>query len=190
MFERSLTSGSEWAGGRRQQSWFYFKRWFTRGLEEICRFTPFSRTLSRGVSAIRLSVCCLLHAFFYRHDIIQAQSLLPNWHSFSLHPRILRWLYTKGFSTPTPIQVQAIPIALNGKDVVGVAETVSALLSLFSFTYPFNEGIGKDSGLRSPHFAFPTLSTPVRLHQHKTKGSEGTYTNSHSWTCTASVSTS
>ncbi|THH32784.1 hypothetical protein EUX98_g1413 [Antrodiella citrinella] len=54
-----------------------------------------------------------------------AEELLPAWRNFSLHSRLLQSLYAQHFSTPTPIQSQAIPAALKGKDVVGVAETGS-----------------------------------------------------------------
>ena len=55
------------------------------------------------------------------------QKLLPAWGAFHLHPQLGRALYSKKFTTPTPIQAEALPIALKGKDVVGVAETVSLL---------------------------------------------------------------
>jgi ATP-dependent RNA helicase DDX56/DBP9 len=39
--------------------------------------------------------------------------------SFGLDARLLQAIAKEGFSTPTPIQAQAIPLALQGKDVVG-----------------------------------------------------------------------
>ena len=38
-------------------------------------------------------------------------------------PEILRELERMGFKTPTPIQYKAIPIAAEGKDVIGIAQT-------------------------------------------------------------------
>jgi superfamily II DNA/RNA helicase len=38
-------------------------------------------------------------------------------------PAILEVLYKHKFEQPTPIQEQAIPIALDGKDLVGIAQT-------------------------------------------------------------------
>jgi superfamily II DNA/RNA helicase len=38
-------------------------------------------------------------------------------------------LHEKGFGEPTPIQTSALPVALEGRDVVGIAQTV---LSIFS----------------------------------------------------------
>ncbi|ESK91975.1 atp-dependent rna helicase mak5 [Moniliophthora roreri MCA 2997] len=54
-----------------------------------------------------------------------SESLLPNWHKFSLHSQLNGALHHKQFLSPTPIQAQAIPLALQGRDVVGVAQTGS-----------------------------------------------------------------
>lgn len=51
-------------------------------------------------------------------------NLLHKWHPYGLHARLLRSLHSQNFNNPTPIQEVAIPAALKGKDVVGVAETV------------------------------------------------------------------
>jgi ATP-dependent RNA helicase RhlE len=40
-----------------------------------------------------------------------------------LSPRLLDILQKKGFTVPTPIQSQAIPVAISGKDVMGIAQT-------------------------------------------------------------------
>ncbi|HEU4743522.1 MAG TPA: DEAD/DEAH box helicase [Meiothermus sp.] len=42
---------------------------------------------------------------------------------FALRPEVLSALEAKGFTTPTAIQAQAIPLALEGKDVLGQART-------------------------------------------------------------------
>ena len=42
---------------------------------------------------------------------------------FNLDPRILRALEEAGYSQPTPIQAQAIPVALTGQDIMGSAQT-------------------------------------------------------------------
>ncbi|KAI9459767.1 ATP-dependent RNA helicase [Boletus coccyginus] len=52
-------------------------------------------------------------------------ALLPKWRSFNLHPHLLQVLHKRSFTTPTPIQSQALPFALSGRDVIGVAETGS-----------------------------------------------------------------
>ncbi|XP_054805610.1 DEAD-box ATP-dependent RNA helicase 46 [Prosopis cineraria] len=40
-------------------------------------------------------------------------------------PEILREIYSAGFSTPTPIQAQTWPVALQGRDIVAIAKTGS-----------------------------------------------------------------
>ena len=40
-----------------------------------------------------------------------------------LHPRVAHAISDLGFSSPTPIQVEAIPVALSGEDLVGLAQT-------------------------------------------------------------------
>lgn len=42
---------------------------------------------------------------------------------FVMHPLLKRNIRAKGFSEPSPIQDQAIPLGLEGKDVIGVANT-------------------------------------------------------------------
>jgi ATP-dependent RNA helicase RhlE len=63
-----------------------------------------------------------------------------------LPPELVRAVTEKGYTTPTPIQAQAIPVLLQGLDVVGSAQT----------------GTGKTAA-----FALPTLA---RLGAHKPNG--------------------
>lgn len=44
-------------------------------------------------------------------------------HDFNFHPRLLDGLDSMGFSKPTPIQEQAIPVILAKKDLIGCAQT-------------------------------------------------------------------
>ena len=43
--------------------------------------------------------------------------------SFGLAPEILKAIAEEGYTTPTPIQEQAIPIVVQGGDVMGAAQT-------------------------------------------------------------------
>lgn len=43
---------------------------------------------------------------------------------FGLAPEILRALGEQGYVHPTPIQAEAIPVVLQGVDVMGAAQTV------------------------------------------------------------------
>lgn len=51
--------------------------------------------------------------------------------SLGLHPELLRAVRTLGFTEPTPIQRQAIPVALEGRDVLATAMTGSGKTAAF-----------------------------------------------------------
>ena len=42
--------------------------------------------------------------------------------TFSLDSRLLQAIAQEGFSTPTPVQTDAIPLALEGKDILGMLQ--------------------------------------------------------------------
>jgi ATP-dependent RNA helicase DDX24/MAK5 len=63
---------------------------------------------------------------------ITAENLLPEWHKYALHPKILSALHTKQFLSPTPIQKSALPFAFAGRDVIGIAQTVNRISSILS----------------------------------------------------------
>ena len=51
-----------------------------------------------------------------------------------LDPKVLKAVAEAGYETPTPIQAQAIPFALEGRDVLGIAQTGTGKTA--SFTLP------------------------------------------------------
>ena len=63
---------------------------------------------------------------------ITAEKLLPEWHEYSLHPKILSALHAKQFFSPTPIQKSALPFAFAGRDVIGIAQTVNRISSILT----------------------------------------------------------
>lgn len=54
-----------------------------------------------------------------------------NFEDFSLDTRILAGVKSVGFTEPTPIQEQAIPVVLAGKDVLGLAQTGTGKTAAF-----------------------------------------------------------
>ncbi len=46
-----------------------------------------------------------------------------SFYGLGIAPRLLDILEQSGFKSPTPIQAQAIPVAIQGKDIVGIAQT-------------------------------------------------------------------
>jgi ATP-dependent RNA helicase RhlE len=56
---------------------------------------------------------------------------IVNFDQFSLDPRIAAGIKGAGYTTPTPIQEQAIPVALAGKDLLGLAQTGTGKTAAF-----------------------------------------------------------
>jgi len=57
-----------------------------------------------------------------------------NFSDLGLSPDVLRAVADSGYTTPTPIQAQAIPVVLTGRDVLGCAQTGTGKTA--SFTLP------------------------------------------------------
>ncbi|HAM41592.1 MAG TPA: RNA helicase [Candidatus Omnitrophica bacterium] len=51
--------------------------------------------------------------------------------AFRLHPDLLKGIHDLGFIRPTPIQAQAIPAILSGRDVIGCAQTGTGKTAAF-----------------------------------------------------------
>jgi len=58
-----------------------------------------------------------------------------------LDPKVLKAVAEAGYTTPTPIQEQAIPHALEGRDVLGIAQTGTGKTA--SFTLPMITRLGR-----------------------------------------------
>jgi ATP-dependent RNA helicase RhlE len=54
-----------------------------------------------------------------------------NFKRFSLDPRIGAGINAAGYTTPTPIQQQAIPVVLKGRDILGLAQTGTGKTAAF-----------------------------------------------------------
>lgn len=61
-----------------------------------------------------------------------AQSTVATFDQFGLAADILKAIVEQGYTTPTPIQAQAIPVVLAGRDVMGAAQTGTGKTASFS----------------------------------------------------------
>ncbi len=57
---------------------------------------------------------------------------MSNFESLGLSKKLLRAISDEGYDTPTPVQVQCIPLLLDGKDVLGVAQTGTGKTAAFA----------------------------------------------------------
>jgi len=66
------------------------------------------------------------------HIAIQKRDSLTSFNDFGLAEPILRALAEEKYETPTPIQSQTIPIACQGRDVIGIAQTGTGKTAAFA----------------------------------------------------------
>ena len=65
--------------------------------------------------------------------------------SLGIASKLLSILNQQGFTTPTPIQAQSIPVALTGSDIIGIAQTGTG--KTLSFGIPMLQKIAKEKCL-------------------------------------------
>ena len=88
--------------------------------------------------------------------VLSSHSSPVTFTSLNLAPPILEALRTEGYSHPTPIQAQAIPHALLGRDLLGIAQT----------------GTGKTAAFALPiiHRLMADAAQPANPHPHGPRG--------------------
>ncbi len=72
------------------------------------------------------------------------KQILPSFNGLGITPELLAVLNKLQFTTPTPIQHQCIPAALEGKDIVGIAQTGTG--KTLAFGIPMIQLLAKNKG--------------------------------------------
>src|SRR6266567_65271 len=85
--------------------------------------------------------------------------------TFDLHPDLLRGIKELGFTRPTPIQIDAIPPAMAGKDVLAAAATGSGKTAAFVLPI-LNKLIGKKRGTTRALILTPTRELAAQIDEH------------------------
>ncbi|MCC5979438.1 MAG: DEAD/DEAH box helicase [Salinarimonas sp.] len=79
---------------------------------------------------------------------------------FGLAEPILKALSGEGYETPTPIQTQAIPLVLEGRDLLGIAQTGTGKTAAFSL--PILDRFARDPKPRQPRACRALILSPTR----------------------------
>ena len=80
--------------------------------------------------------------------------------TLGLSPALLRALAENGFSSPTPIQAQAIPLALAGHDLLGGAQTGTGKTAAFGL--PLLQRLSKETPAKGPRKPRALVLVPTR----------------------------
>jgi len=118
-----ILSGAVYHCKRRQKSTTYGRQAYNERLffKKRCGggFAPASRLSESMMSDIQPAIA-------------QPAAAAVRFEDFGLAPDILRALADQGYVHPTPIQAEAIPIVLQGRDVMGAAQTGTGKTAGFS----------------------------------------------------------
>jgi ATP-dependent RNA helicase RhlE len=92
----------------------------------------------------------------------------------SLSPKIMANLAKHGFETPTPVQTKAIPVALEGRDLVATAQTGTG--KTLAFVLPLLAALDKLSrrGVVRALVLSPTRELAIQIHETYQKVAAGT----------------
>ena len=85
---------------------------------------------------------------------------VQNWFQCGLSSRVLELLQKSGFAKPMPIQAQALPAIMSGRDCIGIAKTGSG--KTLAFVLPMLRHIKDQARLLLP----PALPSTATLFQH------------------------
>lgn len=85
---------------------------------------------------------------------------MTSFSDFSLLAPLNKALTGEGYTQPTPIQVQAIPPALEGRDLLGIAQTGTGKTAAFAL--PILHRLGKTGMTRKPKSCRALILSPTR----------------------------
>jgi ATP-dependent RNA helicase RhlE len=87
-----------------------------------------------------------------------------NFKEFLFHPQIAAGIASAGYSTPTPIQTQAIPKVMQGRDLMGLAQTGTGKTAAFALPILHRLLHGQHKHVRALIIA-PTRELAEQIHQ-------------------------
>ncbi len=86
--------------------------------------------------------------------------IAPSFNDLGLNPKLLESLAQEGYTTPTPIQAQAIPYLLQGRDLLGLAQTGTGKTA--AFLLPILHRLAANRRAAAPRCANVLILAPTR----------------------------
>jgi ATP-dependent RNA helicase RhlE len=86
--------------------------------------------------------------------------IAPSFEELGLNPKLLAALTREGYTTPTPIQAQAIPLLLQGRDLLGLAQTGTGKTA--AFLLPILHRLAANRRPAAPRCANVLILAPTR----------------------------
>src|SRR5579862_2567111 len=92
----------------------------------------------------------LIRAFFMPHTLTP-----QGFRALALSPKLHDLLDKLAFVTPTPIQASAIPVALKGRDLIGIAQTGTG--KTLAFGLPIVHRLQETGGTKNERALFSSM---------------------------------
>lgn len=103
-------------------------------------------------------------------QVVEAYQPTHAFTDFALNPQVQQNVIAKGYTTPTPIQDQAIPALLEGRDMIGIASTGTGKTA--AFLLPMITRIVEDRAQRALIIA-PTRELAVQIQDELSAFAQG-----------------
>src|SRR6185503_17560465 len=83
--------------------------------------------------------------------------------NLGIAPKLLEILTKNKFTTPTPIQAQSIPVAVTGKDIMGIAQTGTG--KTLAFGVPMIQRLAQSGGQSRGLVVLPTRELALQVNE-------------------------
>ena len=117
-------------------------------------------TLDMRCGFLRLTRCLQISVLKFGHTQFPKETPLNNFESLDLFAPLKKALAEEKYTTPTPIQSQTIPPAVDGKDILGCAQTGTGKTAAFAL--PILDYIGHETPELAPRCATSLILAPTR----------------------------
>lgn len=115
--------------------------------------------------------------------------LFMSFEEVGLHETIMKGVVAAGYTTPTPIQAQAIPVAVSGRDIIGCAQTGTGKTAAFVLPMLNRLVAGRNAGKnRLPRALVVAPTRELALQVEESVRTYGKYTSIRSQTIYGGVS--